>query len=204
MGPLFTQILVDQFTRLRAGDRFFYLNESFNQDELRIMQQGNTLGKVIEANTNITNLQSDVFLFQASISGTVTASQATRGPSNNTTRGLSGVTIQLEDTSGNVLATTVTGAGGQYSFNIFNGIGGTGVYQAVVQMPANYTSLAPTTITIPISRGGQNMSGENFQIASTRWSNHSPSWYGPSGWYDVNAGPAWNGLGAWLALPPSR
>ena len=71
MGPLFTRILVDQFTRLRDGDRFFYLNESFNPDELNILQQGDTLAKVIEANTNITNLQSDVFLFKASISGTV-------------------------------------------------------------------------------------------------------------------------------------
>ena len=55
MGPLFTKILVNQFTRLRSGDRFFYLNESWNQDELNILQQGNTLAKVIEANTNITN-----------------------------------------------------------------------------------------------------------------------------------------------------
>ena len=54
-------------TRLRDGDKFFYGNETFNKDELNIMQQGNTLAKVIEANTNITNLQSDVFLFKASI-----------------------------------------------------------------------------------------------------------------------------------------
>src|SRR5262249_39586515 len=72
MGPLFTRILVDQFTRLRTGDRFFYLNESFTSGELKIMQQGNTLAKVIEANTNITNLQSDVFLFKTSIGGSVT------------------------------------------------------------------------------------------------------------------------------------
>ncbi len=66
LGPLFTKIIADQFNRLRAGDRFFYLNESWNADELRIMQQGNTLGKVIEANTGITNLQADVFKFTAS------------------------------------------------------------------------------------------------------------------------------------------
>ena len=28
MGPLFTRILVDQFTRLRDGDRLFYLNQT--------------------------------------------------------------------------------------------------------------------------------------------------------------------------------
>jgi hypothetical protein len=63
----------DQFTRLRDGDRFFYLNEHWSPDELRILHQGNTLTKVIEANTSITNLQSDVFLFKASISGSVLA-----------------------------------------------------------------------------------------------------------------------------------
>jgi hypothetical protein len=47
LGPLFQKVLVDQFTRLRNGDRFFYLNENFNQDELNILQQGNTLAKVI-------------------------------------------------------------------------------------------------------------------------------------------------------------
>src|SRR5262249_2402256 len=36
VGPLFQKILVDQFTRLRDGDRFFYLNEQFSQNELRI------------------------------------------------------------------------------------------------------------------------------------------------------------------------
>ncbi len=63
--------MVNQFTRLRDGDRFFYLNEQFSPSEEAILQQGNTLAKVIEANTGITNLQSDVFMFQASISGTV-------------------------------------------------------------------------------------------------------------------------------------
>ncbi|HEX4607771.1 MAG TPA: peroxidase family protein, partial [Urbifossiella sp.] len=73
MGPLFTRILADQFARARDGDRFFYLNESFTPEEQAILQQGNTLAKVIEANTPVTNLQADVFVFRASISGTVSA-----------------------------------------------------------------------------------------------------------------------------------
>jgi hypothetical protein len=65
MGPLFTRIIADQFTRLRDGDRFFYLNEQFSPDELKLLQQGNTLAKVIEANTDVPNLQSDVMVFKA-------------------------------------------------------------------------------------------------------------------------------------------
>jgi hypothetical protein len=124
VGPLFQKILVDQFTRLRNGDRFFYLNEHFSQDELRILQQAPTLAKVIEANTNVTNLQSDVFKSTASISGTVTFgggehARLDRG-------GVPGVTVQLQDASGNVLATTVTDSGGHYRFDQLTGIGGTG------------------------------------------------------------------------------
>jgi hypothetical protein len=62
MGPLFTDILVDQFTRLETGDQYFYLNESFTPAEQAILGQASTLGGVIEANTAITLLQSDVFL----------------------------------------------------------------------------------------------------------------------------------------------
>ena len=76
VGPLFQTIMVDQFTALRNGDRFFYLNESFTPSEQAIFQQGNTLAKVIEANTGVTNLQSNVFFFQASISGTVSLAPA--------------------------------------------------------------------------------------------------------------------------------
>jgi hypothetical protein len=62
LGPLFTDILVDQFSRLETGDQFFYLNESFTPAEQTILGQANTLGKVIEADTSITLLQSDVFI----------------------------------------------------------------------------------------------------------------------------------------------
>jgi hypothetical protein len=62
LGPLFTAILKDQFTRLSTGDQYFYLNETFTPAEQAILAQANTLGKVIAANTNITLLQADVFI----------------------------------------------------------------------------------------------------------------------------------------------
>src|SRR5204862_5990504 len=63
LGPLFHAILTNQFTRLSTGDRFFYLNQSFTAAEQAILAQGNTLGKVIAANSNAANLQADVFRF---------------------------------------------------------------------------------------------------------------------------------------------
>ncbi len=62
MGPLFTAVLANQFSRLENGDQFFYLNESFTPAELGILQQGSTLGQIITTNTGVTNLQSNVFL----------------------------------------------------------------------------------------------------------------------------------------------
>jgi hypothetical protein len=172
MGPLFTRILADQFTRLRSGDRFFYLNEQWSQDELNVFQQGNTLAKVIEANTNITNLQGDVFVFQASISGTVFLDGG-RGTRSQT--GLAGATLKLEDAGGDVLATTVTDRQGRYSFNqlsgpsgnleIASGVSATGSYNVVLVLPSGAHLTTPLPNTILISRGGLNVTGVNFGVA---------------------------------------
>jgi hypothetical protein len=62
LGPTFQAILSDQFSRLETGDQYFYLNESFTPAEQAILNQGSTLGNIIQTNTPITNLQSDVFL----------------------------------------------------------------------------------------------------------------------------------------------
>ncbi len=162
MGPLFTRILADQFTRLRDGDRFFYLNENLNAEELRILQQGNTLAKVIEANTNITNLQSDVFLFTASISGTVSLSSGT----NSFPQGLAGISVQLLDSGGNVLATTVTNFAGRYQFTQQNGVS-TGTYTVRLVLPSNLQA-STTSRTVQISRGDVDLSGLNFLVQQTR------------------------------------
>jgi peroxidase len=124
VGPLFQAIMVDQFTRLRDGDRFFYLNENFNRDELNIFLQGNSLTKVIEANTNITNVQPDAFIYATSISGrlSLSADQLGSGPhcggaGTGTNNGaVAGVTVTLLDSSGSVVATTTTDARGNYQF----------------------------------------------------------------------------------------
>jgi hypothetical protein len=189
MGPLFTKIIADQFNRLRAGDRFFYLNEPWTPDELRILQQGNTLAKVIEANTNITNLQSDVFLFKASISGTVTSNSNPSGPRNARAQGVPGVTVELLDNSGDVLATTVTDRQGRYRFNQLSGLAAnpdsasgtsaTGDYNVRLVLPSGLTQTSANPATISISRGDTNVSGVNFTVASARGMS-TPGWQEPS------------------------
>ena len=172
VGPLFQTIMVDQFTNLRDGDRFFYLNEQFSPSEEAILRQGDTLAKVIEANTGITNLPSDVFIFKASISGTCRfAAGRTRS-----CNGVAGITVELEDTSGDILATTTTNSRGQYTFNQQSGpaanpvnspgVSETGFYRVVLVPPASLHQVSPNPRSILISRGGINVSGVNFVVAN--------------------------------------
>jgi peroxidase len=180
VGPLFQAIMVDQFTRLRDGDRFFYLNEPFNSDELNLLGQGNTLAKVIEANTNITNLQSDVFLFKSSISGTVSLDGA-GGRRNSRPVGLPGITVQLKDDDGNVIATTVTNGRGYYSFNQQTGLSETGNYTVSLVVPAGFTQTRGTSSSILISRGDLNVSGVNFVVARGGWRGPAATHAGAAG-----------------------
>ncbi len=169
VGPLFQAIMANQFTRLRDGDRFFYLNETFTPAEQALLNQGNTLTKVIEANTNITNMQSNAFIFQASIGGTVSMNLGRfRGV------GIPGIAVELEDTTGDVLATTTTNNRGQYSFNQLSGpaanvensagVSGTGEYNIVLSLPSWLQQNSPNPGSVLISRGGVNVTGVNFNI----------------------------------------
>jgi hypothetical protein len=166
VGALFRAIMVDQFTRLRDGDRFFYLNEHFSPNELRMLQ-GATLAKVIEANTTITNLQGDVFFFNPSISGTVSSDSGRDGGHGFPPRGLPGITVQLEDGSGNVLATTVTDSQGHYSFGYLTGISGTGYYTVSLVLPSGDTQVSADPSTMLISNGAMNVNEVDFIVRRT-------------------------------------
>lgn len=164
MGPLFTRILADQFTRLRDGDRLFYLNQNFSAEELKIIQQGDTLAKVIEANTNISNLQPDVFVFKASISGTVTSAGSGSGSKTLPPRGIPGVTVQLQDVDGDVVATTVTDSQGRYTFSQQNGLTSTGSYTVSLVLPTGAAQISANPSAVPISRGGVAVNGIDFVL----------------------------------------
>lgn len=59
MGETFTAIIVDQFQRLRDGDRFWYQN-IFSGDVLKEIHE-TTLSDVIERNSEVSGLQDHVF-----------------------------------------------------------------------------------------------------------------------------------------------
>ena len=59
MGETFTAIIVDQFERLRDGDRFWYENV-FSGEVLKEIN-GTTLADVIERNSDVSGLQENVF-----------------------------------------------------------------------------------------------------------------------------------------------
>ncbi|MSX02600.1 MAG: peroxidase [Actinobacteria bacterium] len=59
LGPLFTRMVADQFSRLRDGDRLFY-ERTLRGAELDQVRS-TTLAKVIKANTALTNVQANVF-----------------------------------------------------------------------------------------------------------------------------------------------
>lgn len=61
MGPTFTKILVDQFSRLRDGDRFWYENVP-SGNHLRDIR-GVSLADIIRRNSALTKLQANVFFF---------------------------------------------------------------------------------------------------------------------------------------------
>jgi len=63
LGPLFTRIVANQFTRLRDGDRFYYEN-SLRGRQLDDVRR-TTLARVIKANTALTSIQPNAFFAPA-------------------------------------------------------------------------------------------------------------------------------------------
>ena len=61
MGELFAAILIDQFERLRAGDRFWYQNDGLFEDVWMAFIEGSTLSQIIMNNTGITSMPINAF-----------------------------------------------------------------------------------------------------------------------------------------------
>ncbi len=74
VGTTFTAILVDQFTRLRDGDRFWYEN-SLSDNLVRDIRN-TSLADIIRRNTGLTKLQEDVFFYNESTTVIVDAPPA--------------------------------------------------------------------------------------------------------------------------------
>jgi peroxidase len=64
VGSTFQAIIADQFQALRAGDRFFWQNQGFDQ-RTAAMIANTTLTEILERNAATTNLQANVFVQSA-------------------------------------------------------------------------------------------------------------------------------------------
>jgi peroxidase len=61
LGPLFSAMMKEQFTRLRAGDRFWYENDPSLSSALRDELRETRLTDVIQRNTDVSDVSDDVF-----------------------------------------------------------------------------------------------------------------------------------------------
>ena len=145
LGATFTRILVDQFTRLRDGDRFWYQN-SLPADVVQTIQ-GTTLADVIRRNSTVTNIQPGVFFFKASIAGSVFADGNRDGVRQSLEGGIASVAVSLVNASGVTVATTRTNAMGDYVFDRLD----IGSYR-VVLTPTGGPAINGRTVAI--TRGG--------------------------------------------------
>jgi len=172
VGELTQAIIVDQFERLRDGDRLYYENV-FEGQELRQLQN-TSLADLIERNTTVEGLQDNVFFMLAEARGQVTTTptatgngaavlsnqsgggrQSTPGDSSRPI-GAGGVTVELLDDEGNVIKTTLTDQSGNYRFRSF---AETGDYQIRLASTGD-------TLDVLISNGNTRLRGLDFQVVS--------------------------------------
>src|SRR5262249_41282680 len=150
VGPLIQRVLVDQFTRLRDGDRFWF-EKTFTGFELLGLEL-TSLRDILLRNTTLTNLQFGTFSFKVSISGTVYNDLNANGKRDFGEYGLIGRTVQLFDDNGTLLATTTTGVGGHYKFDNSDDLG-PGTFQVREVVPFGWKLTSPLPDDIEITRG---------------------------------------------------
>ena len=152
VGETFQTIIVDQFERLRAGDRYWYQNQ-FSGRQLAQLQK-TSLSDVIERNTDLTSIQKNAFFFRSEVVGVITADLNRNKKSERNEPPVAKIKVQLIDTAdGAVVATTTTDRNGHYRFAVENGLR-TGNYQ-VQALKADGTVIT-TSRKISITSGDDN------------------------------------------------
>ena len=80
------------------------------------------------------------------------------------------MTVQLKDSAGDLLATTVTDRQGRYSFDQLTGVAGTGTYTVSIVVPYGFTetSSKPVSDSVEITKGGLIVAGVNFTLTPAK------------------------------------
>jgi hypothetical protein len=144
LGPTLERILTDQFTRLRSGDRYWF--ERVFSGRLLKQIDRTTLADIIRRNTEIDNLQDNVFIFEVRIKGTIFFDRNGNGRQDRRETGLAGVQVELLDSEGTVIATTRTSRGGHYRFANINEPG-TFTLRVIPRFGAEATTENPQEVT---------------------------------------------------------
>ncbi len=159
VGETFQTIIVDQFERLRDGDRFWYQNR-FSGKELASLQR-TSLSDIIERNTDLTSIQHNAFIFKAAISGTVNSDHNNDGKISRGEPAIANAKVKLiNNADGSVVATTTADRQGQYSFDVADGLR-TGVYQVRVTKADGSVAVSSKDIAIT---GGDDFERVNLAV----------------------------------------
>lgn len=147
VGPTFQRILVDQFTRTRDGDRFWYQRDLSGAD-LK-MVESTSLADIIRRNTTTTNLQDNVFFFDAQIAGKVFDDRNGDGRLQPPEEGLTARQVQLLDSDENIVQMELTGKDGHYLFSNVD----LGIYQVQYASANGWKATTSASQSVMITNG---------------------------------------------------
>ena len=163
VGPTFKAIILDQFGRLRAGDRYWYQNQ-FKGTQLNELSR-TSLTDIIRRNTQLTSIQKNAFFFKAGVSGTVLVDGNRNGKVDRADRPAANAKVQLilvED--GSVVHEEQTDTQGNFNFDVSEDLR-TGIYRIQV-VSADDTVLA-TSGDVSIT-GGDDFERVTLLISASR------------------------------------